>query len=115
MRNKDTKGHKMVQFTFEHGQVSTGHGIWSHVHGFCVRFNFYVNLFVRVDAKRSIKEFLMTLEYIKQVTFLTCSEMVLGFNDVLDVCPFILCVENFGRIALKPILAEQFILVLDEI
>ena len=82
---------------------------------FCIRFNFNGNLFMRVDAKRAIKEYLMTLEDVKQVAFLSCREMVLVFNDILNVRPFRLCVEDFGRIELKPILAEQFIFVLDEI
>ena len=115
LRNEDAKGHEMVEFTLECGQVDAGHGIWSRVHGLCVGFNVNVNLFMRVDAKRAIKEFLMTLEDVEQVTLLTGSEMLLVLNDVSNVHPFIFCVEDFGRIELKPILAEQFIFMLDEI
>ena len=115
LRNKDTKEHEMVKFTFERGQVYAGHGIWSCLPGLCVGFNVNVNLFMGVDTKRAIKEFLMTQEDVKQVTLLTCSEVVLVFHEVSDVRPFILCVEDFGRIELKPILAEQFIFMLDEI
>jgi hypothetical protein len=115
LRNEDAKGHEMVEFMFERGQVNAGHGIWSCVHGLCVGFDVNVNLFMGVDAKRAIKEVLMTLEDVEQVTLLTGSEVLLVLNDVSDVHPFILCVEDVGRIELKPILAEQFIFMLDEI
>ena len=43
-------------------------------------FNFNVNLLMGVDTKSAVKELLMMLEYIQQVAFLMCHEVILIFT-----------------------------------
>ena len=85
--------------------------IWLHVHRFCIGFNVDVNLFMGIDTESAVKEFLVTFEYVQQVAFLTCCEVMLIFNNVSNVSPLVLSIEDLSCIQLKPILAKELILM----
>ncbi len=105
----------MIQLTFEHGQMYLRHGIWSCRHRFCIGFNFDVNIYIVVDTESAIKEFLVTLEYVQKVAFLMCREVMLIFNNVSNISPLVLGIEDLSCIQLEPVLAKKLILMLDEI
>ena len=89
--------------------------IWLSVHRFCIGLNFNVNLFMGIDTESAVKEFLVTFEYVQQVGFLMCCEVMLIFNDISNVSPLVLGIEGLSCIQLEPILAKELILILDEI
>jgi hypothetical protein len=68
-----------------------------------------------IDTESAIKEFLVTSEYVQQVTFLTYCEVMLIFNKISNISPLVLGVEDLSCIQLEPILAKDLILMLDEI
>ena len=81
----------------------------------CIGFNFNVNFLMGVDTKSAIKKFLVMLEYVQQVAFLTCREVMLIFNNILNVSPLVLGIKDLSFIRLEPVLAKELILMLDEI
>jgi hypothetical protein len=80
-----------------------------------IRFNFDVNFFVGIDTASAAKEFLVMFEYVEQVEFLTCCEVMMIFNKVSSVSPLALSVKDISCIQLKPVVAKELILMLDEI
>jgi len=68
-----------------------------------------------IDMKSAIKDFLVTFEYIQQVTFLMCCEVMLIFNNISNISPLVLSIKEFSCIHLEPVLAKELILMLDEI
>jgi len=81
----------------------------------CIGFNFNLNFLMGVDTESAVKEFLVTLEYDQQVAFLTCREVMLIFNNVSNFSQLVLGVKDLSCIKLKPVLAKELILMLDEI
>jgi hypothetical protein len=68
-----------------------------------------------VDTESAVKEFLVTLEYVQKVAFLMCREVMLIFNNILNISPLVLGIKDLSCIQLKPVLAKELILMLDEI
>jgi hypothetical protein len=68
-----------------------------------------------IDTESAIKEFLVMFEYIQQVAFLTCCKVMLIFNNVSNISPMVLSVEDLSCVQLEPVLAKELILMLDEI
>ncbi len=85
------------------------------MHRFCIGFNFDVNFLMGVDTKSAIKELLVMLEYVQQVAFLTCHEVMLVFNNISNISPLVLGIQDLSCIQLEPVLAQELILMLDEI
>jgi hypothetical protein len=56
--HENTKFNKMVQFTFESGQMNMGHGIRSCVCWFSISVNVDVYLAMRVNTREQSNDFL---------------------------------------------------------
>ena len=87
--NKIIELKKMVQFTFKSEQMNAGHVIWPCMYCFSAGVDVNMNIAMRVNTKRDIKQFLILLKDADKVSALVYHEVELFINNIFNISPLI--------------------------